>query len=98
MVEAKEIGRGMSVGELAIRPEKRWITCDGVVQQIGRLHQIRFHGTAKAYQEKIFGARVEIEGGDVPRRGPFDRVLFPWRKLGLKLLGNPPRDFTLNRE
>ena len=76
MVEAKEVERVMSVGELAIRPEKRWITCDGLVQQIGRLHQIRFHGTAKAYQEKIFGARVEIEGGDVPRRGPFDCILF----------------------
>src|ERR1700746_498532 len=98
MVEAKEVERVMSVGELAIRPEKRWITRDSLVQQIGRLEQIRFHGTAKAYQKKIFGARVEIEGCDVARRGAFDCVLFTWRKLGLKLLGNRLCDFTLNCE
>src|SRR4029077_13292433 len=53
---------------------------------------------AKTYQKKIFGSRVEIEGGNVGRRRAFDCDLFTWRKLGLKLLGNRLRDFTLDRE
>src|SRR6266536_1066862 len=98
MVEAKKVKRAMSVRELAIRLEKRRVTRDSLVQQIGRLEQFRSRGTAKARQKKIFDASVEAERRDVARRGKFDCVHFPWRKLGLKLLGNRLRDFTLNRE
>ncbi len=34
--------------------------------------------------QKIFGASVELEGGDVARRGTFDCALFAWRKFGLQ--------------
>ena len=34
MIEAKEVKRIMSVGELAIGIEKRWIMRDSLVQQI----------------------------------------------------------------
>src|SRR5882724_246054 len=99
MVEAKGIKRVMRVSELTIRLEIRWVMCDSLVQQIGRLEEIRFRATAKACrQKKIFGARVEIERRDVARRRTFDCVLFTWQKFGLKLLGNRLRDFTLNRE
>ena len=83
MVEAKEVKQVMSVGELAVRLEKRWVTRDGLVQQISCLQQFRSRGTTKACQKKIFGLRVKIEGGDVGRRGTFDCALFMWRKLCL---------------
>src|SRR3954447_3530166 len=37
MVEADEISAVMSESEQAIRLEKRWIACDSLVQQVGRL-------------------------------------------------------------
>ena len=98
MVEAKEVKQVMSVGELAVRLEKRWVTRDGLVQQISCLQQFRSRGTAKACQKKVFGLRVKVKGGDVGRRGMFNCVLFTRRKPGLKLLGNRLCDFTLNRE
>src|SRR5205814_2086867 len=67
MVEAVKIKRVMSVGELAIRIKKRWITRHSLVQQIDRLEAIRF--PPGAYRQKnIFGARVKIERADVTRR------------------------------
>src|SRR5437667_11733467 len=98
MVEAKEVKQVMSVSELAVRLEKRWVTRYGLVQQISCLQQFRSRGTAKACQKKIFGLRVKIEGGDVGRRGMFDCILFTWRKLRLKLLCNRLCDFALNRD
>ena len=73
----------MSLGELAIRLEKRWVMRYGLIQQIARLQQIRPSGTAKAGQKKIVGASVKIEGGDVARWGLLNRILFAWRKPGL---------------
>ena len=98
MVEAKEVKQVMSVSELAVRLEKRWVTRYGLVQQISCLQQFRSRGTAKACQKKIFGLRVKIEGGDVGRRRTFDCVLFAWREFRLKLVGNRLCNLTLNRE
>src|SRR6266516_6139415 len=97
MVEAVKIKRVMSVGELTIRIEKRWITRHSLVQQIDRLEAIRF--PPGAYRRKnIFGARVEIERADVARRVTFDCVLFTRRKFSLQLVGNSLCDLTLNGE
>src|SRR5207249_280429 len=97
MVGAKKIKRVMSVGELAIRIEKRWITRDSLVQQIDRLEGIRFPDRRRP-QKNIFGARVEIERADVARRRTLDCVLFTRRKFGLQLIRNRLRDLALNRE
>src|SRR5712692_4376660 len=101
MVEGKEIKRIMSVSEFAICLEKRWIMRDSLVQQISRLQKIRqsTRDTAKnGLQKKIVGASVEIERGDVARRGAFDCVLFARRKFGLQLVGDRLGDLTLNGE
>ena len=59
----------MSVGELATRIEKRWIARQSLIQQLDPLEQIRFCLTAKArFQNKIFRAVVEIEGGEIGSR------------------------------
>src|SRR5882724_12656350 len=97
MVDAKEIKRVMSEGELAIRIKKRWITRDSLVQQIDRLEGIRFPDRAFP-QQNIFGARVEIERADVARRRTLDCVLFTRPKVGLQLFGNRLRDLALNRK
>ena len=47
MVEAKEVKLVMGVGKLAIGLEKRRITRNSLVQQIGRLEQFRLRPTAK---------------------------------------------------
>src|SRR2546430_12034863 len=97
MVEAVKIKRVMSVGELAIRIKKRWITSDSPVQQIDRLEAIRF--PPGAYRQKnIFGARVKIERADVARRRTLDCVLFTRRKFRLQLVGNRLCDLALNSE
>src|SRR5882724_8313646 len=97
MVVAKKIKGVMSVGELTIRIEERWITSDSLVQQIDRLEGIRFRDRA-CPQQDIFGARVEIERADVARRRTLDCVLFTRRKVGLQLFGNRLRDLALNRK
>src|SRR6266481_4869864 len=96
MVVAKEIKRVMSEGELAMRIKKGWITCDGLVQQIDRLEVTRF--TVRWRQKNIFGARVEIERGDVSCLWAFPGALFAWRKLCLQLVGNGLGDLALNGE
>src|SRR4030095_10530619 len=98
MVESKPIKLAMSQGEQAMCLEKRWITRYSPIQQIDSLQQSRSRSTAKPCQKKIIGARIKIESRDVARRGAFDCVLFTWRKLGLKLLGNRLCNFALNRE
>src|SRR6266496_5376047 len=98
MVEAKEVNQVVSMGELAVRLEKRWVTRDSLVQQISCLQQFRSRNTAKACQEKIVGTRVEVDSGEVARRGTFDCTHFTWREFRLKLVGNRLCDLTLNRE
>src|SRR4030095_6652129 len=97
MVVAKKIKPVMSEGELAIRIEKRWITSDGLVQQIDRLEVIRLPARAVP-QQNIFGARVEIERADVTRRRTLDCVFFTRRKFSLQLVGDRLCDLTLNGE
>jgi hypothetical protein len=97
-VQPKEVKRVMSVGELAVSLEKRWVTPDGFVQQVSCRQQSRSCGTAKACQKKIFGLSIELEGGDIARRGTFDCTLFTGREFRLKLVGNRLCDLTLNRE
>src|SRR6266581_6522301 len=97
MVEAVKIKRVMSVGELTIRIEKRWITRDSLVQQIDRLEGIRTHARA-GRQKNIFGARIEIERADVARWRTLDGVLFTRRKFCLQLISNRLRDLALNGE
>src|SRR5438034_7454507 len=92
MIDAKEVKPIMSVGELEIGIEKRWITRDSPVQQIDCLEVIRVR------VQKNFGARVKIERANLGRRGTFDGVLFAWRKFGLQLIGYRLRDLALNRE
>jgi len=41
MVVAKQVKEVVSPGELAIRIEKRWITCDSLIQQLGPLERVR---------------------------------------------------------
>src|SRR5207247_8460481 len=97
MVEAVKIKRVMSVGELTIRIEKRWITRHSLVQQIDRLEAIRF--LPGAYRQKnIFGARVKIERADVARRRTLDCLLFTRRKFGLQLVRDRLRDLALDGE
>ena len=47
MIEAKEVKLVMGVGKLAIGLEKRGITGDSQIQQIGGLEQVRSGLTAK---------------------------------------------------
>src|SRR4030095_10232432 len=96
MVDAKEVKPTMSVSELAIGIEKRWITRDSPVKQIDCLELFRCPGRLRV--QKNFCARVEIERDDVARRRTFDGVLFAWRKLGLQLFRNRLRDLALNRK
>src|SRR4029453_283707 len=96
MVKAKPIKLAMSQGEQTICLEKRCITRYSLIQQIDSLQQSRSRSTAKPCQKKIIGARIKIESRNVARRGAFDCVLFTWRKLGLKLLGNRLCNFALN--
>src|SRR6266700_4178759 len=88
MVVAKKVEAVMNASQLAVRLEKRWVTRDSLVQQISCLQQIHFGATAKARQKKILGARVQIERSDVTCWRTLDRVLFPWRKLDLELVGD----------
>src|SRR6266576_2776307 len=97
MVGPKEIKRVMSPGELAVRIDKRWVSRNGLVQQIDRLQQILSLSAGRP-QKKILGARVEIECADVARRRAFDGVLFSWRKLCLQLIGDRPCNLALNGE
>src|SRR6266480_810106 len=97
MVGPKEIKRVMSPGELAVRIDKRWVSRNGLVQQIDRLQQILSLSAGRP-QKKILGARVEIECADVARRRAFDGVLFSWRELRLQLIGNCLCDLALNCE
>src|SRR5439155_14365227 len=97
MVEAVKIKRVMSVGELTIRIEKRWITRHSLVQQIDRLEGIRFRDRA-CPQQNIFGARVEIERADVARRRTLDCVLFTRRKFCLQLISDCFCNLALNSE
>src|SRR6058998_3216930 len=97
MVGAKKIKRVMSVGELAIRIEKGWITRDSLIQQIDHPEGIRFLDRAWR-QKNIFGARVEIERADVARWRTLDCVLFTRRKFSLQLISNRLRDLALDGE
>src|SRR6266849_4912389 len=99
MVETKKVKRVMSVGELAICLEKRWIMRDSLVQQIDRLQKIGSRITAKdRCKKKIIGARVEIERADITRRGALDGALFGWGKFCLQLVGDRLCDLALNSE
>src|SRR5712664_529398 len=99
MVVAKEVKLVMSVGELAIRSKKGWITGDYLVEQIRGLQQFRFGITAKArHQQKIFRARVQIEGGQIGSLWAFDGQFFSDRDFGVELFGNFLRDLTLDNE
>src|SRR5262245_24393691 len=99
MVVAEQVKEVVSPGELAIRIEKRWIACDSLVQQLGPLEQISFIVAAKGrVQEKILGAREQIERGDIACRGTFDCVFLSWRKFCLQLLRNRLCDLGLNSE
>ncbi len=57
----------MNPGKLAIRLEKRWIMRDSLIQQIGGLAaNAAFPLAARAPgQNKIFGAAIKIEGGEI---------------------------------
>src|SRR5262245_7458187 len=89
MVEAVKIKRVMSEGDLAIRIEKRWITRDGLGQQIDCLEVIR---RPACRQKNIFGARVKIERDEIARRPPLNRQFLSSRDFGAKLLS----DFLCN--
>src|SRR5947209_19486675 len=97
MVDAKEIKRVMSEGELAIRIKKRWITRDSLVQQIDRLEGICFPDRPRP-QKNIFSARVDIERADVARRRTLDCGLLTRRQLSIHRIGTPLRNVTLSCE
>src|SRR6266542_5681823 len=98
MVEAKGVKETVSVGELAVRLEKRRVPGDSLIQQIGRLKQFGSRDAAKICQKKILGAGVKIESGEIDRRRTLDFAFFALRKLRLSLIGNRLCDLTLNRE
>src|ERR1044072_3914253 len=98
MGETAKVKQGMRISESAMRPEKRWVACDSLVQQLGRLQIFHFCRTAETRQKKVFGLSVKAQSYDVARRGAFDVALFLCRKLGMKLVGNRHRDLTLNDE
>src|SRR5207247_9478614 len=58
---ASEVKHVLSLGELAIRIEKRWVTCDSLIQQLGRLEQIRSRVTKKPRFQKSSGAAIQIK-------------------------------------
>src|SRR5215813_2886945 len=95
MVEAIEIKRVMSEGEVVIRIEKRWIARHRLIQQIDCLEVIR---RPACRQKNIFGSRVEIEGGEIARRPPLNRQFFSSRDFGAKLLSDFLRNLTLDGE
>src|SRR5690242_10297253 len=95
MDKPKSVKCAISIGELAIRLEKRWVTRNGLVQQIGRLKQSRYRQPAEGCCQKIFGSRVEIESVDVGCWLEFDGALFLWRKLCLQLVGDCFCDLVL---
>ena len=69
MVEAKEVKRVMSVGELAIRLEKRWVTRDSLVQQIGRLEQVCSSALLpNSVKERSSASQVKIVGHKIRGR------------------------------
>src|SRR5437762_14140290 len=88
----------MSIGELAIRLEKQWVTRDRLIQQISRPEQSRFSGAAKGRQKKIVGTRVKIGRGYVVCGGLLNRILFAWRKPGLQVATKRHCDVALDRE
>src|SRR5205809_7856061 len=97
MVDATEVKPTMSVGKLAIRIEKRWITRDSLVQQIDRLEAIRF--PPGAYRQKnIFGARVKVEGYEVGGWLALDGQFLRSRHFGVKLVCNFLCDLALDCE
>src|SRR6266851_643948 len=98
MVGADDVKEIVGPGELAIRIEKRWISCDSLIQQIDRGQQNCLATFNACPQKKIFGAGVEIERGDVARWGTFNRLLFSWRKFYLQLFRNRLCDVALNGE
>ena len=73
MIEAKEIKRVMSVGELAIGLEKRRIMRDAWFSRSSGLGAVfAFRSIEVRRQQKIFGARVEIKGAQIGCRWSLD--------------------------
>jgi hypothetical protein len=98
VVEAKKIELLMCASELAVRLEKREIACDGLIQQVDRLQQIRFQATAKTKLEKIPGAIVQIERNEVSCWRLFNDELLRSRNFRTKLLSDFSRKVALDRK
>src|SRR5215469_7873432 len=93
----------MSPRELAICLEERWITRYSLVQQIDRFQQIRLcitaSGRGKAHsQKKIFGATIEIKGGEIHCWWPLNSQTFIGRDFDVKLARDFLSDLTLDSE
>jgi hypothetical protein len=69
MIEAEEIKLTTTVSELAERLEKRRGSLYSLVQQVDRLEEIRFRGTAQPKRKRILGPIVEIASGEIRRCG-----------------------------
>ena len=95
MVETKEVELVMSVGELAIGLEKRGITRDSLVQQIGGLEQVRHRPTAKQRQKKVSRPEVKIVGDKIRGRWLFNGGFLDSRDFGFKLICDFSRDLAL---
>ena len=68
MIPTIEVNVVVGPGQLAIRLEKGRVMRDSLVQQIGRLEQIRFPGSGRAHnsiQKKIFGAVIKIKRSEI---------------------------------
>src|SRR5438128_3375205 len=96
MVDAIEIKLIMSEGQLAIRIEKRWVASDSPVQQIDSLPKIQY--LAPSLQKNIIGARIQIEGNEIPGRFALNSHFLSGCNFGMKLVSDFLRDLALDCE
>src|SRR5205809_2223103 len=87
VVVAEDVKQIMNSGELAISFEVGRVSRERLVQEIGGFEQLLFSTVAVGSgQENIPGASVEIERGEIGRRGTLNRRFFGRRDFGVKLL------------
>src|SRR4029453_10340226 len=100
-IPAIEVNVVVSPGQLAIRLEKRRVTGDSLIQQIGRLEQTRLPGASRAHnsiQKKSFGAAIKIEGSEIGCWWSLNGKFLRSGDFGIKALCDFLRDLALDRE
>src|SRR5436309_15067296 len=87
VVVAEDVKQIMNSGELAISFEVGRVSRERLVQEIGAFEQLLFSTVAVgSAQENIPGASVEIERGEIGRRGMLNRRCVGRRAFGAQLI------------